>query len=125
MSEEVFLSPVSFLFILKKLNMDFDVKENKHNLFITLWLPNGKEQPFFIFAEERDINEDCGYIQTDDKILGDLFGENVITVRDTCERKTDETGRRVLHCSIRTYPADERSNIRSVHNGKIFNCRFR
>jgi hypothetical protein len=102
--------------------MDFNVKE-EHNLFILLWLPSGKQQPFLIFAENRD-NEDCGYIRTDEKTLNELFGENFITVKDNCERKTDETNRSVLHCSISAYSDDERNDTKSVINGKTFNCCF-
>jgi len=122
-SREVFLSPISFLYILKELKMTFDVKEEQ-NLFVLLWLPSGKQKSFLIFAEDRDINEDCGYIPTDERTLSELFGDNIITVINTCERKQDETGRRILHCSISTYPKDERSKFNSVVNGKIFNCRF-
>jgi hypothetical protein len=123
MSAEVFLSPVSFIFILKKLGMNFEVKE-ENNLFLLLWLPNGKQQLFLIFAEDRNINNNCGYIQTNKKILSELFGENIMKVMDTCEKKLDETGKHALHCSISKYPFDERNNAKSVINGKIFNCRF-
>jgi hypothetical protein len=121
-SKEIFLSPVSFLYILKKLEMKFNVTDLS-GLFITLWLPAGKEQRFYIYAEDRDTYN-CGYIPTDEKTLNELFSENFRTVKDTCERKKVETGRSVFHCSISTYPVDERSKFKTFVDEKTFYCNF-
>jgi len=122
LAEEIFLGAASFIYTLKNLNADFNIIGQQHNLYVSLYLSEGREKTFFIFAEERTA-DDCGYIQTDTKTIMDLFNENNHIVLATCKRETDQSGKNVAHCPI-SKDSDKLGNIETVVKGRIFNCRM-
>lgn len=116
---DVYLGAASFVNTLKCLEKVFYFVSDSH---ILLCMPDIEPHSFFISTTKK-VKHDCGYIQTTDAVLDEIFDtDDYKIIVETCKREYNSVTTDILHCSIVKKPA-KRGKILTIIDKHKFNCR--
>jgi hypothetical protein len=114
----IYLGVASFVYTLKQLDTDFECSLDG---FITLYKPSYYR--FTISAANRD-NRNCGFIETDNKTVTELFNKSESkTIMQDCVKDYDDEKHETSHCSISKNEI-KRGDILTTVDEIEFNCRL-